>query len=470
MLHDDNDTEINKNAPVPVETGLRRIEDSDDIMILPDGDLPAKPAQPLAAQSGESAPGERRRVRQIDDGEFDDDTLGGGYATVKGKQKSEMRFVWIVLIIMTVMCCAVGVCSSVLTGYFMRRGEQPVKIDPTVKYEAIAAVIETRKPCVVEVESGSLRGSGVITKFEKKKIFILTNYHVIENGSPAVRFMGDDTFYYADVLGYDEYYDVAVITVDSSTAPYEVITLDGSEYFSRTAKYREGDLVVAIGNAMGYGIASYDGIISRASELIDYNSKSIPVMRTTAAINAGMSGGALFDMTGRFIGLNTYRMTSSSADPNASHEDDVEDTGFVVPVAIVYPLYKQILEYGDGGSIHGSLVGMTFTNNKIMSGSKTSIGSVRIYIPDFGGFTAEYRKGKLTVTTLDDGTPARGLKVGDVIKSIGAESPVAITDNICDMCGEMLRYRKNAISGSTLAFNLNREPSVRVENYYRFVS
>ncbi|MCH5162443.1 MAG: trypsin-like peptidase domain-containing protein [Clostridiales bacterium] len=386
--------------------------------------------------------------------------------------KRDTKLLWIVIIVMTVICAAVGVISSVLTGYFMRRGAKPIKIDSTYKYEAISAVVEARKPCIVEIEAGG-HGSGVITKLESNKIFILTNYHVIQNNltNVKVRFMGADEWYInVKVLGYDIDFDVAVLTIDSSTAPFEVFQLDGSDCFSRTATYKEGDLVVAIGNAMGHGIAAYDGIISRRSEVITTDSNGgtdIAVLRTTAALNHGMSGGGLFDTEGRLIGLNVARMSSFS-------NDSVDDSSYAVPISIVYPLYKQILAHGNGGQID-KLLDIDAKNTKILAGSKTSVGAVHIYTESFGGFTAEYRSGgKLTVIAIDGGDkPAKAVKEGDVIKAIGvSEYSVNVTSNICDLCSELLRYRQNAFSGSALAFTIERDGktrSVPVDGFYRFV-
>lgn len=454
MLHEDEHSN-NESANVPAEV------EKSGVTVLQDVQSPTVTSQ-------ESVPAEHPDITRIDD-VFTDDHLGGGYATVKGTRKSDNKLLWMVIIVMTVICCAVGVCSAVLTGYFMRRGAAPVKIDPTYKYEAISAVVEARKPCIVEIESGSAHGSGVIMKLENSKIYILTNYHVIENGYIKVRFMGADSWYdQVDVVGYDVGFDVAVVTIASSTAPYEIYELDGSDSFSRTLSYKEGDIVVAIGNAMGHGIAAYDGIISRASELITKNNdKAVPVLRTTAAINAGMSGGGLFDTEGRFVGLSTYRMANYM--PGSSSSDyDVEDTGYVVPVSIVYPLYKQIVQFGNGGSLD-NLISLSFSNTKLSAGSKTSVGSVNFFCVGFGGFTAEYRNGgKLTVVALDSGTPARGMQTLDVIKSVG----VNVTADICALCGELLRYRYKSYTGSALVLGLSRDGnnvSVTVDDYYRFV-
>lgn len=393
-----------------------------------------------------------------------DDKMGGGYASVKGTRVRGGNFtLWLVVIVMTVMCAVIGVCSSLLTAHFMKRGSLPPTIDSTDVKQSVAAVVAARKPSVVEITCGDKRGSGIVTKLENNKIYVLTNAHVVEGrDSSLVRFYGEDGYYSASTVGYSSFYDVAVICVSGHTPKYEIFDLDGSEFFDRSVKYSEGDFVVAIGNAMSMGIAAYDGIISKSHNLLKYEDKTVPVLRTTAAINAGMSGGGLFDMNGRLIGLGTYRMTSS-VEGSDSHKNDVEDTGFAVPVSIVYPLYKQILETDEGGEEY-RIPTLTFAQ------TSSSVGCITVALRDFGTFTAEYRDGRLTVTSLDSVDAPRSLFVGDVIESIGG---VAVTDDICIACGELLRYRFNSPRGSTLKLGIARADSsleINVTGYKCYVA
>lgn len=444
------------NTPMPIETGLKRV-DGEELMIVDNGGLPAAPDRSLA-RNAETAPGEPRRVTEIER-EIDEGHMGGGYASVKGRVHSENRLIWIVLVVMTIMCIVVGVCSSVLTGYFMRRGSTPAGINSEGAQQAVAAVVSARKSSVVEVASGSTHGSGVVMKLSNSKIYIITNAHVINGAmTPSVRFYGENNYYEAVTLGYSSYYDIAVISVAHKTT-YEVYDLDGSEYFSPDTEYADGDYVVAIGNAMSMGIAVYDGIISRSGELLKYEDKTVPVLRTTAAINAGMSGGALFDMSGRFIGLGTYRMSSmANAGEDESHAKDVEDTGFATPVPIVYSVYKHILEFGDGGDIGMPSLEFYKTNT-------SAVGAV--IFRDFG-FTCEYRNGKLTVVSLDANNAPAAIREKDVIVSIGT---TAVSSDVCRMCGEFLRYRRNS-SGAPLKLTINRggvETTVTFDGYNRYV-
>lgn len=358
------------------------------------------------------------------------------------------RSVWIVLSVMIVLCIVVGVLSSVLTAYFMRRGELPVTIDTENVHQALEGVVSARKNNVVEIVSnGTVNGSGVIIEYDSSKFHILTNAHVVGEGTldVKVRFAGDDEAYTATKLGYSSFYDVSVISVTCTDKSFP--NLDDGEHFVRDLDYKEGEYVVAIGNAMGMGVASYEGIISRSSELIKYNDKTVPVLRTTAAVNEGMSGGALFDVKGRLVGLNTYRMNESN------NGRPVESTGFVIPVSVAYPIYRAIVAYGDGGEI--GLAPIDYNRDP-----QSAVGMLTL---SAFGITCSYRNGELKVLFSNNSA----ISVGDVITAIGGYT---VTTDICRTAGELLCYRSGG-SGKQLGFSLRRgggTTSAAIEGYYAF--
>lgn len=375
----------------------------------------------------------------------------GGRAAKRNKGAD--RLLWIVIAVMTVLCITVGVCSSLLTAHFMRTGEKPPVIKAIDVRQNTAAVVAARKSNVAEVRCGSLSASGVVMKRDGSNVIVMTNTHAVRayvesSVNPLVRFFGEDDYYTGSVLGYNDRYDIAVISVTHDTV-YTVYDLDGSEFFAPGTTFSEGDYVVSMGNAMSMGIASYNGIISRKSELLECNElfsggkKIVPVTRTTAVINAGMSGGAVFDMNGYFVGLGTYRMSSSTGvgESEGGASTDVEDTGFFTPVSVVYPIYKQIIAQSGGGAVGV----MNITAKK---SSTSSVGWLGLPL----GFNVEYRSGALTVVSLDSGTPAKNVAVGDVVTSIGQS---AVTDDICSLVGSLLRYRYGG-SGDKLRISFSR--------------
>lgn len=402
--------------------------------------------------------------------EGQEESMHGGYASVNGKRKSDNKLIWIIVALMTVLCVVVGVCSSVLTGIFMRKGEQPPVIGTDGKVQQnIAAVVSARKSNIAEISCSGLKGSGIVMKREGNTVYVLTNAHVIAgyvemNKAPAVKFYGEDGFYSADVVGYDSFYDVAVIKLNHNTV-YTIYDLDGSDYFSPDVKYNEGDHVVSIGNAMGMGIASYAGIISRSSELLECDKlfneggkKTVPVFRTTAVINAGMSGCGVFDMNGNLIGLGTYRMSNSvGVDQEGGANTDVEDTGFATPISVFYPIYKRILANGDGGEVGLATVRPSITPSSV--GDLTS-DIYKLSLPF--GFACEYRNGLLTVSAIDQNVTLSQVAVGDVVTSIGSLQLITVTEDgetvlntdVCAAIGTVLCYNRQ---GSGAVFRMTFE-------------
>ncbi|MCH5164848.1 MAG: trypsin-like peptidase domain-containing protein [Clostridiales bacterium] len=477
-MSDNKDFLDESDGMMPVPTANNTPSGSD---VTEDGDFPTVTDDfAVMTSDGHGNLPEAQSVREYMARGESDDSMGGGYASVNGSEvrSRDNKFIYIVIALMAALCIAVGVCSSVLTGYFMRKGEKPpvIKTNGDIQ-QNVAAVVAARKSSIVELSCGSLRASGIVMKRDGSTVYILTNAHAIEayvmnSNMPAIRFYGEDRFWQGSVVGYDGYYDVAVVKVDHDTV-YSVYDLDGSEFFSPDVKYNEGDYVVSIGNAMGMGIAAYDGIISRASELLECRElfqtnngdnsgdkrdkmKWVPVMRTTAVINAGMSGGGVFDMEGHLVGLGTYRMSNSDGvDTEGGVMTDVEDTGFATPISVLYPIYRRIMAEANGGA-----VGLT---NVSMSDSSTSA------IGWFGmpfGFECEYRNGKLTVVALDQGTPSVDTQNGDVITQIGT---LAVTSNACDMIGALLCYHKKGY-GRALKLTLERDGAVFTATYddYRY--
>ncbi|MDE6201706.1 MAG: trypsin-like peptidase domain-containing protein [Clostridiales bacterium] len=441
-INQENINEDNSNVPAPIADAPT----SDELMIVPDGELPTdKPTGTSPAESDSIT---------MYEAEQGDDSMRGGYASVKGSHvnKRDNKLVWIVILVMTVMCIAVGICSAVVTARLVQKGIKPAEVNTDGKVQQnISAVVTARKSSIVEVRCGTLTSSGIVMKRDGKNAIVLTNAHAIAQyvsntaTMPRVRFDGYDDYFISDVVGYDGHYDVAVLSVpvEDELVVYDI---DGSYVVSPDVDFLEGDYVVSIGNAMSMGIAAYDGIISRKSELLECDElfgedgkKIVPVFRTTAVINAGMSGGGVFDMQGRLVGLGTYRMSNSNGvDTDGGTSTDVEDTGFATPISIVYPVYKRILA-SDGGA-----VGLFTVNTRK---STSAIG--RIDLPMLG-IDCEYKKGKLTVTSVN--SDEIKIKAGDVITKIG---DYAVTTDICEVTGQLLRYHRKG-SGKALTMTVAR--------------
>lgn len=172
-------------------------------------------------------------------------------------------------------------------------------------------------------------GSGIIIGINDKELLIVTNNHVVEDSvSLSVQFVDDTTIDTAYVKGTNSTSDIAVVGIpledldDDTLNVIKVATLGSSD------ELEEGEQVVAIGNALGYGQSVTVGYVSAKNRTITVNNNDMVVIQTDAAINGGNSGGALINMKGEVIGINVAKSSSSS-----SSSTSVEGMGYAIPIS-----------------------------------------------------------------------------------------------------------------------------------------
>jgi S1-C subfamily serine protease len=139
-------------------------------------------------------------------------------------------------------------------------------------------------------------GSGVIISPDGH---IITNYHVIENSSEVIVTTNDNKEYEAEIIGFDEVTDIAVLKIKSD------INLDYI-FFGDSDSTLIGEWVLAVGNPYNLNSTVTAGIVSSKSrDLNEYDQKNQSFIQTDAAVNFGNSGGALVNIQGELIGINT---------------------------------------------------------------------------------------------------------------------------------------------------------------------
>ncbi|KIL36332.1 serine protease [Cohnella kolymensis] len=187
-----------------------------------------------------------------------------------------------------------------------------------------------------EIPENASLGSGVIFQKKDGEAFIITNAHVIQDAVKvqAVLMNGDKKE--AKIVGKDTITDLAVLSVDDEGID-TVVDIGNSE------KLRVGEMVIAIGNPLGFFDSSTQGIISSTHRIIpislnqdgNYDWEQ-EVIQTDAAINQGNSGGALVDLNGRLVGINSMKLA----------EMGVEGIGFAIPVDDAMPVIDALMEHG----------------------------------------------------------------------------------------------------------------------------
>lgn len=159
--------------------------------------------------------------------------------------------------------------------------------------------------------------------------YIVTNNHVIEDADEITVILSDDRVLQAEVVGRDSKIDVALLKVESSS-PLPFVEFGDSE------AARVGDWVIAIGNPFGLGGTVTAGIISAKTR--DINSGPYDsFIQTDASINRGNSGGPLFTLDGRVIGINTAIYSPSGGSVGI---------GFATPSSLAVPVLADLREHG----------------------------------------------------------------------------------------------------------------------------
>lgn len=178
-------------------------------------------------------------------------------------------------------------------------------------------------------------GSGIIVAKSDTELLIATNNHVVEGAEELTICFSvtmDDPedeekkLVPAQVKGTDSSLDLAVVAVKLDDISKEVADKIGIVQMGDSDTVEVGEWAVAIGNALGYGQSVTFGIISALDREVSVNTANGVVtnnmLQTDAAINGGNSGGALLDMEGRLIGINSAKASATG----------VEGMGYAIPI------------------------------------------------------------------------------------------------------------------------------------------
>lgn len=181
------------------------------------------------------------------------------------------------------------------------------------------------------------QGSGVVIA---EGGYVLTNNHVVEDGSAWQVLLPGGEKVEATLVGTDSAMDLAVLKVDEQADTLVPVSIGAS------ADLPVGSTVIAIGSPGGEVLANTvtSGIISalgRTSMSANNTTRNINYIQHDAPINSGNSGGGLFDYQGNLIGINTLKY-SGSVYLGATFEG----LGFAIPVETVYPIAQQLIEHG----------------------------------------------------------------------------------------------------------------------------
>lgn len=205
---------------------------------------------------------------------------------------------------------------------------------------SLIEIFEKSEPGVVRVNvqrTESVEGVGGVGSgfvFDKKG-HIITNAHVVDNARKVVVTFLDGRSYNANIIGTDDYTDIAVIKVDADLPDLQPLSIGDS------SNLKVGEQIAAIGNPFGLSGSMTSGIVSQLGRLLPSGGAgySIPdIIQTDAAINPGNSGGPLLNMRGEVVGINTAIQSATG---------EFTGVGFAVPSQTVAKIVPTLINKGE---------------------------------------------------------------------------------------------------------------------------
>ena len=229
-------------------------------------------------------------------------------------------------------------------------------------------------------------GSGVIINANKG--YVLTNNHVINQAQKISIQLNDGREFDAKLIGGDDQSDIALLQIQNPGKLTQIAIADSD-------KLRVGDFAVAVGNPFGLGQTATSGIISALGRS-GLNLEGLEnFIQTDASINRGNSGGALLNLNGELIGINTAILAPGGGSVGI---------GFAIPSNMARTLAQQLIDFGE---IKRGLLGIKGTEMSADIANAFNLDVQR------GAFVSEVLPGS--------GSAKAGIKAGDIITSLNGK-------------------------------------------------
>lgn len=252
---------------------------------------------------------------------------------------------------------------------------------------------------VSQEQQGS--GSGIIIAQKDDELLIVTNNHVVTGAEKIEVFFSDNTSVNATIKGTDSSNDLAVVSVKLSDLAEETKNTIRIATLGDSDEAKVGEMVIAIGNALGYGQSVTVGYLSAKDREVQTEDYTMSLLQTDAAINPGNSGGALLNASGQVIGINSVKYSST----------DVEGIGYAIPISYAVPIINDLMNREAVSEDEQGYLGVKFSE-------VTTAIAQRYNMPE-GIFVSE----------VVSGSPAQngGLVAGDIITGMDGRTTKTVS-------------------------------------------
>jgi serine protease Do len=250
-------------------------------------------------------------------------------------------------------------------------------------------------------------GSGVIIAADG---YIVTNNHVIDRADQIEVILNDNRKYIAQLVGQDPNTDLALLRIKEKSLPYL--------QFGNSDTLRVGEWILAVGNPFNLTSTVTKGIVSAKARAIDIpreqNQMRIEAfIQTDAAVNRGNSGGALVNLQGELVGINTAI---------ASNTGTFAGYSFAIPSSIVRKITEDLKKYG---AVQRAILGISIKDVNADLAEKEGLKKVSgVYIADVSKSSA---------------AAEAGIQAGDVIVAVNGNE----IKNTSQLHEQVARYKPN---------------------------
>lgn len=176
-------------------------------------------------------------------------------------------------------------------------------------------------------------GSGIIIGQSDSSILIVTNNHVVADAEEIKVEFVDDNKVDALIKGADPRSDLAILEVAIDDLSEDTLNAIKVARLGDSENLKAGEMVIAIGNALGYGQSVTVGYVSALNREVTNQGITMNLIQTDAAINPGNSGGALININGEVIGINSMKFADTA----------IEGMGYAIPITDAIPMINLLI-------------------------------------------------------------------------------------------------------------------------------